>query len=365
MMHSLSVIVSCFLRRFSGFVRFSACFLSFLSLFFSAQAALARDYVQVAGSSTVLPYARIVAEAFGDVYPQYKIPVIESGGSGAGIKEFCRGAGEGTVDIANSSRPIKPGELRLCAQAGAGAVEELRIGYDGVVFATAMMGEKWDILPADMYKALALRLPINGKLQANPYKKWRAVNAALPAWDIAVYIPGEKHGTREVFEEKLLLAGCRDSGAYAQLQAMGLSEAAARETCIAVRKDGRAMDIDGDYSETLARLIANPTGLGVFGLSFYENNADRLQLASVSGVMPSEATIANGRYSVSRPLFMYVKKAHLGIIPGLADFISYFLSEQMIGPEGPLADYGLVPESAAERAAARAAFARGAAMPQL
>jgi len=329
----------------------------------AAPGAQARDYIEIAGSSTVLPYARIAAEAFGDVYPDYKIPVIESGGSGAGIKEFCRGAGEETVDIASSSRPIKPGELAACARAGVQGVEELRIGYDGVVFATGLAGKPWNIRPADIYLALAAKLPRQGRLIPNPNKKWRQVNPALTDWEIAAYIPGEKHGTREVFEEKLMLAGCRASGAYAALKAQGLSDAAAAESCIATRKDGRAVDIDGDYSETLARISANPAGLGVFGLSFYENNADRLQLAAVNGVFPSGETIANGRYPVARPLFLYLKKAHIGIIPGLSEFVSYFLSDAMIGPEGPLADYGLIPASAAERAAGRAAFAAGKTLP--
>jgi len=355
-------MVKSLMRACSAALKFSA---SLSAIFFLiAGAAQARNYVQIAGSSTVLPYARIVAEAFGDVYPQYKIPVIESGGSGAGIKEFCRGVGEGTIDIADSSRPIKDDELRLCAAVGVTAVQQVKIGYDGVVFATGMTQAKpWNIAPQDIYRALAGKLIVNGALRKNPYHKWNELNPAFPAWDIAAYIPGEKHGTREVFEEKLMLQGCRDSGAYAQIKAMGKSDKAAGDMCIATRKDGPAMDIDGDYSETLARIIANPTGLGVFGLSFYENNADKLQLASVNGVMPSEKTIADGHYPVSRPLFMYVKKAHLGIVPGLGEYVSYFLSDKMIGPDGPLADYGLIPESETERAAQREAFVKGATMP--
>ncbi|KAA6205288.1 MAG: phosphonate ABC transporter substrate-binding protein [Candidatus Tokpelaia sp.] len=325
-------------------------------------AALARNQVQIAGSSTVLPYARLVADAFSEAYPQYKIPVIESGGSGAGLKEFCKGVGENTIDIANSSRAIKAAELRACAAAGIDAIEEVRLGYDGVVLATGAGSSRWNITPQDIYKALAARLFIKGDLRSNPYKNWHEVNNALPAWEIIAYIPGEKHGTREVVEEKLLLQGCRDSGAYAQFGKAGFSAAAAKEACIAVRKDGRAVDIDGDYSETLARLTANPVGLGVFGLSFYQNNADRLQLVAINAVLPSEETIANGRYSVSRPLFMYVKKAHIGVIPGMREYIEFFLSEQMIGPESPLAEYGLVPQSPAQRAAGRAAIAAGQVM---
>lgn len=337
-----------------------------LSLLAGQSGAFARSQVQIAGSSTVLPYARIVADAFSEVYPQYKIPVIESGGSGAGIKEFCKGVGEATIDIADSSRPIKPGELTACAAAGVSAVEELQLGYDGVVLAGggAESGGISNMRPQDIYMALAAQIFIDGKLRVNPYKKWRALRKDLPDWDIAAYIPGEKHGTREVFEEKLLLAGCRDSGAYAQFKALGFADAAAKDACLAVRKDGRAVDIDGDYSETLARVMSNPTGIGVFGLSFYRNNADRLQLVAVNGVLPSEKTIAAGQYSVSRPLFMYVKKMHIGVIAGMKEYIDFFLSDQMIGPDSPLAEYGLVPLSEPARQAQRAAFAAGQVMAQ-
>jgi len=324
-----------------------------------AGAALARNQVQIAGSSTVLPYARLAAEAFSEVYPEYKTPVIESGGSGAGIKEFCRGTGENTIDIATSSRAIKAGELQACAAAGVTAIEELCLGYDGVALAVGAGSRPWNIRPQDIYKALAAQIFVAGRPVANPYTTWREVNDALPAWDIAAYIPGEKHGTREVVEEKLLLQGCRDSGAYAQFTAAGFSAAAARQACIAVRKDGKAVDIDGDYSETLARLIANPTGLGVFGLSFYRNNADRLQLVAVDNVIPAEAAIASGRYAVSRPLYIYVKKAHIGVIPGLKDYVDFLLSDAMIGPDSPLAEYGLVPAAPAQRSLSRAAFAAG------
>lgn len=338
----------------------------------AAGSAAAREQVQIAGSSTVLPYARIVADAFGNLYPQYKIPVIESGGSGGGIKEFCRGVGEETIDIAESSRPIKPSELALCAQNGVNAVQELRIGYDGLVLSvgrkkdkTVLSAASLNIAPQDIYHALAAQVFIDGRLQPNPYKTWNAVNKTLPNTELYAYIPGEKHGTREIFEEKLLLQGCRDSGAYQHLLAMGMTDAAAQNMCIAVRTDGRAVDIEGDYSETLAQLVSNPNALGVFGLSFYQNNADKLQALAVNGVFPSAETIAAGQYKVVRPLFMYVKKLHIGLVPGMEDYISFFLSEPMIGADGALAEYGLVPESESARKAQRAAFAAGVVLPVL
>jgi phosphate transport system substrate-binding protein len=321
-------------------------------------AATARDQVQVAGSSTVLPYAKIVAESFGEAFPDFKTPVIESGGSGAGIKQFCEGAGEDKIDIANSSRPMKAEELASCKANGVADVQEVRIGYDGIVFASDINGPDFAIEPVDIYKALAAQLVVDGKLVANPYTRWNEVNPAFPDWEIAAYIPGEKHGTREVFEEKLMSVGC-DKPA---LTAAGVADADLARTCVAVRKDGKAIDIDGDYTETLSRIDQNKTGIGVFGLAFYENNADKLKVATVGGIVPSVETIADGAYPVSRPLFFYVKKAHLGVIPGLKEYVEFFLSDDMIGPDSPLATYGLVPAPDAERDEYRAKFEAGTTM---
>jgi len=320
--------------------------------------AVARDQVQIAGSSTVLPYAKIVAESFGEAFPDFKTPVVESGGSGAGIKQFCEGVGEDKIDIANSSRPMKAQELESCKANGVAEVQEVRIGYDGIVFASDINGPDFAIEAVDIYKALAAQVVVDGKLVANPYTKWNEVNPAFPDWEIAAYIPGEKHGTREVFEEKLMTGGC-DKDALA---AAGVAEADVARTCIAVRKDGKAIDIDGDYTETLARIDQNKTGIGVFGLAFYENNADKLKVATIGGVVPSVESISSGEYPVSRPLFFYVKKAHLGVIPGLKEYVEFFLSDDMIGPDSPLAEYGLVPAPDAERDEYRAKFEAGTIM---
>ncbi|TWG98049.1 phosphate ABC transporter substrate-binding protein (PhoT family) [Mesorhizobium sp. J18] len=328
----------------------------------SAGIAAARDQIQIAGSSTVLPYAKIVAENFGETYPDFKTPVVESGGSSAGLKEFCKGVGEDTIDIANASRKIKESELKACADNGVTEVQEVQFGYDGIVFATDAAGPDWELTPVDVYKALAAKVVVDGKLVDNPYKKWNEVNSALPDWDIVAYIPGEKHGTREVFEEKLLIAGCEEAGGPEAAAEAGLDEDAAASACKAVRKDGGAVDIDGDYTETLARIDSNKTGVGVFGLSFYENNADKLKVATVSGVTPSVETISSGEYPVSRPLQFYVKKAHIGVIPGLKEYVTFFLDDQMVGPDGPLAEYGLVPAPDEERDAQREAFEAGETM---
>ncbi|WP_034987750.1 substrate-binding domain-containing protein [Bartonella florencae] len=334
----------------------------FFAVLLSANIGNARGQIQMTGSSTVLPYQKIVAETFGEMYPHFKVPVIESGGTGAGIKEFCRGIGENTVDIVNASRAMKPSELQSCFDAGVKDVEEIRIGYDGIVFATDIDGPDWKLQPVDVYKALAARIVRDGKLQTNNVSKWNEVNSDFPNSTIAAYIPGEKHGTREVFEEQLLIVGCKESGAVDTMKSLGMDDKAIHAACVAVRKDGKAIDIDGDYSETFARLTSNKTGVGFFGLSFYQNNADKLKVADINGVAPTVETISSGQYPVSRPLFFYIKKAHLGITLGLREYVDFFLSDQMIGPDSPLAEYGLIAASEEERQAQRSAFSAGRVM---
>jgi phosphate transport system substrate-binding protein len=266
----------------------------------SATAAVARDQVQVAGSSTVLPYASIVAEAFGENF-DFPTPVVESGGSSAGLKKFCEGVGEATIDVANASRKIKDKEIAACAENGVTDIIEVRIGYDGIVFASQLDGPAYTTFePIDIFNALGAKVLVDGALVDNPYTKWSDFNPALPDTEIAAFIPGTKHGTREVFETKVLAAGCDAAGAMAAYEAAGAEDA--EEACFAVRTDGVAVDIDGDYTETLARIAATPNGIGVFGLAFYENNTDKLKVATMSGIAPTTETIASGNYPVSRPL---------------------------------------------------------------
>ncbi|WP_306119987.1 MULTISPECIES: substrate-binding domain-containing protein [unclassified Roseitalea] len=322
-------------------------------------AAHARDQVQIAGSSTVLPYATIVAENFGETFPNFPTPIVESGGSSAGLKEFCRGVGTEFIDIANASRQIRDSEVEECAANGVTEIQEIRIGYDGIVFASDIDGPDFALEPIDLYKALSNQIVVDGELVDNPNETWADVNPDFPDWEIAAYIPGEKHGTREVFEEKVLLVGCEAAGDMQARMDAGMDEDTAEEDCYAVRKDGAAVDIDGDYTETLARIDANKEGMGVFGLAFYENNTDKLKVATMSGVTPSTETIASGEYPVSRPLFFYVKKAHLDVVPGLREYVQFFVSDAMIGPNSPLANYGLVAAPDDEREAVREGFGAG------
>lgn len=323
-------------------MKFSASALALVAL--SATAAAARDNIQVAGSSTVLPYATIVAQAFAE-NTSFPAPVVEGGGSSAGLKQFCEGAGENTIDVANSSRKIKDSEIKACADNGVKDIMEVQFGYDGIVFASDKAGADFALTPKDVFLAVAKDVVVDGKVTANAAAKWKDVNAALPDQPIVAFIPGTKHGTREVFEEKVLLQGCKDAGALEALTAAnGADEKKGEAACKAVRTDGKAVDIDGDYTETLARINSNKDGMGVFGLSFYENNTDKLKVATVNGVTPSVETVASGEYPVSRPLFFYVKKSHIGSVPGLQEYADFFVSDAIAGPGGPLATYGLVPD---------------------
>jgi phosphate transport system substrate-binding protein len=298
------------------------------ALVLASSVAFARDNVQVTGSSTVLPYATIVSEAFGENF-DFPSPVVEGGGSGAGRKKLCEGTGENTVDIANSSSKMKEVEWAEC-EAKIGTVTEVRIGYDGIVFASNIDQLNIDDLtPLQLYTALHA---------SSTAKLWSDVDPAFPEIEILAFIPGTKHGTREVFDAKVMEAGCKE--------ALGVDSLTdeQKKDCHSVRTDGVAVDIDGDYTETLARLDANPTGLGVFGLSFYQNNTNKLEVATINGVFPTVETISSGDYPISRPLFFYVKNAHLGVIPGLKEYIEFFVSDDMAGPDGALAQYGLIPD---------------------
>lgn len=306
---------------------------------------LARDTIQAAGSSTVLPFASIVAEEFGNTFAQYPVPVIGSGGTGGGMRQFCAGVGVDTIDIGNASRPITSAETEACQRNGVSQVIEVKFGYDGIVFASRADSGSFALEPRHVFLAQAARVPLEGELAPNPYTRWSQIDPTLPDQDIVLVIPGNNHGTREVYDLNVVRAGCET---FDEVRAM---ESDARNPfCGALRTDGRVIEIAGDYTETLARLQVQREAVGVFGLSFYESNRDRLQVATVSGVAPSVETILAGEYPVSRPIFFYVKGDHIGLVPGLREFALYFLSEGVSGFGSPLEEAGLIPLSDEERA---------------
>jgi phosphate transport system substrate-binding protein len=310
-----------------------------------------RGTIQIAGSSTVLPFASIVAEEFGYAFPRFRTPVVASGGSGGGLRQFCQGTGPHTIDIANSSRPIRPAEIESCNRAGVKDTQEIMFGYDGLVFASRADRAGFELTPQQVFAAIASGVPRNGAMSGNPYGRWSQIDPSLPDQDIVLVIPASNHGTREVFEETVILPGCKAFPEYAALE--GDAHTAA---CLSFRQDGRVIEVAGDYTETLARLDAQPEAVGLFGLSFYDQNRDRLRVATVDGVLPSLETIASGEYPVSRPLYFYVKGEHIGWVPGIEEYVVFFLSDPIAGEGGILEEAGLIPARAEERNEVLGAF---------
>jgi phosphate transport system substrate-binding protein len=303
-----------------------------------------RTNIQIAGSSTVLPFASIVAEEFGQFFPEFDTPVVGSGGSGGGLRQFCEGVGPNTIDIANSSRAIKSSEIDACHANGVTDIREIRIGYDGIVFASRLEGPDFALEPRHIYAALGANQPEGTALPT----LWSDIDPSLPAQRILMAIPASNHGTREVFEERVLISGCEAV----------LGHELDDDGCLSLRQD-TVIEITGDYTETLARLNSDTDTIGVFGLSFYDQNRDTLRVATINGVTPSLETVASGDYPVSRPLFFYVKGAHLGVIPGLAEYTEFFLSDMMVGMGGRLEMAGLIPAPAEETAQVLADFQNG------
>jgi len=315
-----------------------------------ATSAVARDTIQIAGSSTVLPFASIAAENFGRSFPQFKTPVVGSGGTGGGMRQFCQGVGVNTIDIVNASRPMRPDERKACNDNGVKGILEVKFGYDGIVFASRSDSGRFSLEPRHIFLAGAREVPQGGRMVPNPYTNWSQIDRLLPNQEIILVIPGSNHGTREVYEEKAVVPGCM---ALPEVAAMAKADRRRADSfCKATRTDGRVVEVAGDYTETLARLSAQRSALGVFGLSFYDQNRDRLRIAAIDGVVASDENIISGKYPISRPLYFYIKDAHVGVIPGLLEYGQFFLSPQVSGKGSPLEKAGLIPLSAAERAKA-------------
>ena len=314
----------------------------------NGQAQAVRDYISIVGSSTVYPFATVVAEQFGRKNPKFKTPKIESTGSGGGLKLFCDGVGVQHPDIANSSRPITASEVATCAQHGVKDIVEVKIGFDGIVLANSKAAKQLDLTLRDVYLALAKTVPdpASGKLVPNPYKVWSQVNAALPAVDIEVLGPPPTSGTRDAFVELAMDGGCKAFPSIAALAADARNAA-----CRTMREDGGYVEAGENDNLIVQKLEANPRAMGIFGYSFLEQNADKVQGSRVNGVAPEFDTIADARYPISRPLFFYVKKAHVDQIPGIREYLREFTSDSAWGEFGYLADKGLIPLQDNERRA--------------
>ncbi|MBX6321931.1 MAG: PstS family phosphate ABC transporter substrate-binding protein [Rhodospirillaceae bacterium] len=312
-----------------------------------AGAAQARDQIRIVGSSTVFPFATAVAEQFGRA-TAFKTPVVESTGTGGGFKLFCAGVGVDHPDIADASRAIKDSEKKDCARNGVTAITEVRIGYDGIVLANAKAGPAMSITVPQLWLALVRQVPAGGTLAANPYRRWRDIDPALPDEEIEVLGPPPTSGTRDAFVELVMDKGC---AAFPEIQA--LDGDARRLACETLREDGAFVEAGENDNLIVQKLEANPQAFGIFGFSFLDQNADRLQGGAIGGARPSFESIASGAYPVSRPLFLYVKNAHVGVIPGIREYIEAFMSDQASGEDGYLLDKGLIPLMPEERAAER------------
>lgn len=308
-----------------------------------------RDYVYIVGSSTVYPFATVVAERFGRS-SKFKTPKVESTGSGGGFKLFCDGIGVDHPDITNSSRAIKSSEIDGCAKNGVTEITEVKIGYDGIVIASAIGSETVELSRKTLYLALAKDVPGEnaGELVPNHYTNWSDIDSSLPNTKIEVLGPPPTSGTRDAFVELAMEGGCK---AFAWIKALkDENKNEFKAVCHRIREDGAFVEAGENDNLIVQKLEANPSAFGIFGFSFLDQNAEKVKGASVDGTLPTFEAISDGSYAISRPLYFYVKKAHVDVIPGLQGYLREFTSERAWGDEGYLSDRGLVPLADAERA---------------
>ena len=314
-----------------------------------AIAGAGRDYISVVGSSTVYPFATVVAEQFGKS-TSYKTPKIESTGSGGGLKLFCAGVGVEHPDITNASRRIKQSEFERCQQNGVKEIIEVKIGYDGIVMANSKKAAPMKLSRKDIFLALAKDVPDpagDEKLIPNPYKTWKDVNPSLPDKAIEVLGPPPTSGTRDAFVELAMEGGAKK---FAWIAAMKKKDKKAYKAIShTIREDGAYVEAGENDNLIVQKLEANPNALGIFGFSFLDQNMDKIQGSYVDGVEPTFENIADGKYPVSRPLFFYVKKAHVDVIPGIKEYLAEFASDKAWGPEGYLSEKGMIPMPDSER----------------
>ena len=314
-------------------------------------AAEARDQIRIVGSSTVYPFATVVAEEFGKTTDN-KTPVVESTGSGGGLKLFCAGVGVDHPDITNASRRIKLSEVDRCAENGVTDITEVKFGFDGIVLANSKAIEPFSITLQQLFLALAKDVPSDGGMVANPNQTWADVDASLPAVEIEVLGPPPTSGTRDAFVELAMEGGCKT---FPDIKALKKQDKKAyKALCHSIREDGAFVEAGENDNLIVQKLKANPGALGIFGYSFLDQNRDKVQGSTINGIEPDFDTIADGSYPVSRSMYFYVKKAHVGVIPGIEEYIATFTDEDAWGPYGYLADKGLIPLPDADREAMRA-----------
>ena len=305
-----------------------------------AGVAQARDQIRIVGSSTVYPFASYVTEEFGAL-TNYPTPVIESTGSGGGIRLFCNGVGEGTPDITNASRRMKPSELERCEENGVTDVTEAKIGSDGIVLGLAATNEPIDLTLEQIFLAVAAQVPVDGELVDNPYTNWSDIDASLPDRAISIYGPPSTSGTRDAFEELVMEAASSEMDIYGE------------EGYTDIRTDGVYIDA-GENDNLIVQRLAEDTGaFGIFGYSFLVENPDTIMGATIGGVEPEVEAISSGEYPVARSLWFYLKNQHADEVPPMYEYANMFMEDQMIGDDGYLIDLGLIPLPESEREQSR------------
>lgn len=305
-----------------------------------ATPAAARDQIRIVGSSTVYPFSTAAAEEFGKK-TKFKTPIVESTGSGGGLKLFCEGIGERYPDIVNTSRGIKSSEIERCTNNGVTEIIEVKLGFDGIVFANSKKADRMDLSLRDIWTALAAKVPVNGKMVANPHKFWNQVNPDLPHRKIEVLGPPPTSGTRDAFVEIAMEGGCKT---YSEIRAMKRKDKKAyKAICHTIREDGTYVEAGENDNLIVGKLRANPAAFGIFGYSFLDQNSDVMQGSLVKGKEPTFRNISNGSYPVSRSLFVYVKKAHVDKAPGIREYLKELTSDNAMGEYGYLAEKGLIP----------------------
>lgn len=307
-------------------------------------AAHARDRIQVVGSSTVFPYSQAVAEEFGNKSGK-PAPVVESTGTGGGMKIFCQGLGPDHPDVTGASRAMKKSEWEACQKSGVTDITEAMIGYDGLSVAHSRKGKTLNLTTQQLFLGLAAQVPDkSGKLVANPYKTWKSIDASLPDTKIQVFGPPPTSGTRDAFVELVMEKSCEEYPAYSKLD-----KDKKKEACSRMRQDGLFIEAGENDNLIVQRLDSDPTAIGIFGYSFLYENQDKLLAVKINGVDPSFATIQDGSYPISRPLYFYVKNAHRKAIPGLEAFLKEYVSDAAMGTNGYLHERGLVALTDAKR----------------
>jgi len=315
-----------------------------------ATPSLARDQIRIVGSSTVFPFSTAVAEQFGKT-SSFRTPVVESTGSGGGLKLFCAGVGLEYPDVANSSRRIKESEVERCTRNGVSDIVEVKIGFDGIVLANRKASPLYELTKEQIFRALAMQVPIDGALVPNPYVKWSDIDASLPQVRIEVLGPPPTSGTRDAFVELAMEGGARKIPMLSELRSS--DQAAFKAVAHTIREDGAYIEAGENDNLIVQKLEANPSAIGIFGFSFLDQNSDKLHGSLVAGVEPTFENIASGDYGISRSLYFYVKAAHVGVVPGISEYVAEFTSEKAAGEEGYLADKGLIPLPTTERASVR------------